>query len=782
MNASRLEATAGMNWVGTHWRRLGALLGLLVLALPAPAQGPPVAPPAPDADAPAAPAVSPPPPPSPGRPRIGLVLGGGGAKGAAHVGVISVLDELRIPIDCVVGTSMGALVGGTFASGQNADELLESIHGISWADAIAFKGHREKLPMRRKLAGVNYSNSLQFGFRDGRFTTPRGFINSQNVEQTIKSLVSRSLGESDFDRLPIPFRAVATDMQSGDLVVLSHGDLALAMRASMAVPGIFAPVEMDGRILGDGGLTRNLPVDIARQTCADVVIAVAVPTPPPSAADLQSPLTMAARTIDVLIGANEKQQLATLGPQDVGIVVQMPGIGSASFDKVGAAIPLGRKAAEAHRAELTRYSLPPDEYAAWRAAHSLPDKRSVRLADVRIEGLQRVGEDYVRSYLALAAGDEVNQRRITKAMDRLFALDDFESVQYELRGDPDRPTLAVHVREKVASPNILRFDLGLQAGTDGNTAFSLGGDYLRPWVNSLGAEVHGHLQFGRTSNGGLSIYQPLDDRHRWFVEPGLYGSRSIEEIYEDGDSVTRYVFGSFYGYLDAGRVFGTRSELRLGLRYGAQAARQDIATRDFPEIDFERYGGAALAFTYDNRDSAALETRGWLARLRYFRSVESLGAEQEYDRIEGLLTHAVPIGGDTLYLRAMGGASFGSRLPFYDDFVLGGPVSLPGLSTGELRGDSYWLGTIAYARKIGDISSLYGQSLYLGVILSAADMSARIDKVRAEPIYSGAVVFGGRTPLGPITVSLGVTTTDDWQIVLNIGRPIEERNIADPVW
>ena len=255
------------------------------------------------------------------RPRIGLVLGGGGAKGAAHLGVLAVLDEMRIPVDCVVGTSMGALVGGIFATGQTATEIQAAVGEISWSETIAFAGRRKKEPMHRKLAGVTYSNSLEFGWGEGRLQTPRGFVDAQRIEQTIGSLVWSGQGVEDFDQLPIPFRAIATDMQTGEMVVLSSGDLALAMRASMAVPGIFAPVTLDGRILGDGGLSRNLGVDVARQTCADVVIAVAVPTPQPTAEQLQSPLSMMGRTIEVLIGAHEKQQLETLTDEDVRLVV-----------------------------------------------------------------------------------------------------------------------------------------------------------------------------------------------------------------------------------------------------------------------------------------------------------------------------------------------------------------------------------------------------------------------------------------------------------------------------
>ena len=221
------------------------------------------------------------------RPRIGLALGGGGAKGAAHVGVLTLLEDMRIPVDCVVGTSMGALVGGAYAVGMTAEEVERAIREISWSQAIGFEGWRQKLPMRRKLAGRTYSNNFEFGWRDGSVAAPSGIINSQNVEQTIRHLVARGLGTTDFDRLPIPFRAIATDMMTGEMVVLAEGDLAGSMRASMAVPGVFAPVTMDGRTLGDGGLTRNIPIDIARETCADVVIAVAVPTPVPPAEALQ---------------------------------------------------------------------------------------------------------------------------------------------------------------------------------------------------------------------------------------------------------------------------------------------------------------------------------------------------------------------------------------------------------------------------------------------------------------------------------------------------------------
>jgi NTE family protein len=716
------------------------------------------------------------------RPRIGLVLGGGGAKGAAHVGVLGVLEELRIPIDCVVGTSMGALVGGTFASGMDAKELETAVRAISWQEAIGRSTLRAKVPMRRKLAGNTYSNSLEFGVRDGRLLAPSGLISTQNVDLTIQYLVARSRGIADFDRLPIPFRAVATDMQTGEMVVLGNGDLALAMRASMAVPGAFAPVTIDGRILGDGGLTRNVPVDIARQTCADVVIAVAVPNPAPTAEQLRSPLTLMSRTLDVLINANERQQLETLGPDDVKIVIEMGDIGSASFDRVPDAIPVGRAAALAQRDALSRYSLPEAEFAAWRNSTARTGREPVRVAQVNIVGAERSNPEFIRQTFGIEAGDSVDNRKIGERATAVFALSDFERVAYTLSGESEQPTLNLHLTEKTWGPNILRFDLGFHIGTDANTAFMIGGDYLRTWVNPLGGEVHGSWRFGRTSGLDASFYQPLDGAHRWFIEPRAEGQRSIEDIFIDGESVARYRFSHAWGSLDVGRVFGNRMELRAGLRAGGQSVDREIGDPGLPEISGEGYGGLTMRYAYDSRDRNTLWQTGTLARVEYFRGVETLGAVETYDRLEGVAATAVPFGGNVMYLRASGGASFGSELPIYDTFTLGGPVSVPGLSLGELRGTSYWNAKATYLQRVADISYVFGQALYAGFSLSAADMSGRIDGVQLPPIYSGALLLSGRTPLGPLSLSLALTSDSEWQLMFGLGRPIEERSITDSAW
>jgi NTE family protein len=337
----------------------------------------------------------------------------------------------------------------------------------------------------------------------------------------------------------------------------------------------------------------------------------------------------------------------------------------------------------------------------------------------------------------------------------------------------------VNVTEKVSSPNILRFDLGLAASSLDSTAFVLRGDYLRPWINPLGGEVHGALQLGRTSLVEFSLYQPLDHARNWFIEPGAQATRSTEDIYFGSDAATRYNFDSAYVYLEGGRVFGTSTELRLGLRSGVQGAERDIAAPGFPNIDNEGYGGFSTHLTFDNRDQAALATRGWLGRARYFKSLDAMGAKADYSGMDGLVSKAFTLGDDLVRLRAMGGGTLSGELPFYENFSLGGPRSFPGLGLGQLRGTSYWAASAAYLHRIAEISALFGQAVYLGADLTAADMAGRPDGLHEPPVYGGSLLFGGRTPLGPIALLVSTTSVEDFSVFFTLGRPIEEGTILD---
>ena len=253
---------------------------------------------------------------------------------------------------------MGALIGGGYASGIPAAELEQFLVGIDWKKVVGSQGRRDLEPVEQKRAGVTYSNSLEFGITPHGITTPGGLINTSNVEDLLRTYVASARLETDFDKLPIPYRAVATDMVSANMVVLDHGDLATAMRASMSIPGAFAPVIMDKQILADGGLVRNIPIDIARNLCADVVIVVNLVEPAADPAKLQTATQLLSRTMDVMIVANEELQLATLQPGDVRIDVEMGSIGTADFERVPETVPLGEAAARKMSSALTNTPFP----------------------------------------------------------------------------------------------------------------------------------------------------------------------------------------------------------------------------------------------------------------------------------------------------------------------------------------------------------------------------------------------------------------------------------------
>ena len=279
------------------------------------------------------------------RPKIGLVLAGGGAKGAAHVGVIKVLEELGVPIDYIAGTSMGAIVGGLYASGLSSDELATAIISIDWNDIFDDKPPRANRDFRRKLDDEGFLVRYKLGFKDGSFQFPRGVNNGQKLELVLRDYSKKAFRINNFDKLPIPFRAVATDIETGETVILGSGDLAKAMRASMAVPGVFPPVENNGRLLVDGGLADNVPIDVARKMGADILIVVGFPEQLKKRGELNNAVSIVVQSLDLLISQNSRIQLKTLRPQDVYIEPALGDIGAISFDRAAEAIPIGEQAA-----------------------------------------------------------------------------------------------------------------------------------------------------------------------------------------------------------------------------------------------------------------------------------------------------------------------------------------------------------------------------------------------------------------------------------------------------
>src|SRR5277367_6713825 len=291
------------------------------------------------------------------RPRICLVLSGGGARGMAHIGVLKVLEELKIPVDCIAGTSVGAIVGGLYASGMTALEIDSTIRSLDWQEAFRDAPPRRDLAFRRKQDDRNFLVRLPLGLKHGRILLPKGLIQGQKLQETLRQLTLPFSNTTNFDLLPTPFRAVATDLETGNAVLMDKGDLAIAMRASMSAPGVFAPVEVDGRLLVDGGLAENLPINVARAMHADVLIVSDVSFPLQGRSALDSALSISNQMLAILVRKDSDRQRATLGPQDILIE---PNLGSATatdFTVPANVIAGGENAARDAVSKLSAYSV-----------------------------------------------------------------------------------------------------------------------------------------------------------------------------------------------------------------------------------------------------------------------------------------------------------------------------------------------------------------------------------------------------------------------------------------
>ena len=709
------------------------------------------------------------------RPRVGLVLSGGGARGGAHVGVLKVLEQLRIPIDCIAGTSMGALIGGGYASGMSASEIEQFIRGVDWRAVVGNVGARALEPIEQKR--FNAPGAIELGIRRGRVIFPDGLIETSRIEDVLRTYVARTRSVADFDKLPIPFRAVATDMLSGNMVVLDHGDIATAMRASMAIPGIFSPVITDQYVLSDGFVVRNLPIDVARATCADVVIAVNIVKPVATRQQLTGIAGLIARSYDVMSEANERLQLQTLGERDVRVDVAIHDISPGSFERTADTIAFGEEAALAVRERLSALSVSPADYAAWRQRVSLQRPIEARILEIRFEGLKHINPEYLRTLTQVRAGDRVDIAAISRDADRMAALDDIEGVEYRLSGDPTNPVLIWQPAEKSTGPNYLRPSGGLYDAGGGDLRFEVDVQYVRRWLNAYGGQWRSQLQIGSTSLVGTSLYQPLQVAQTVFVEPEVQFSRSLEYLYNDYERIAQYRFLDLRGQLDLGVNLSNSAQIRAGYWHDRRHTTLDTGVLQLPTGAATDAGIETVAF-YDTREASSFPSSGRAAELQYISSNADLGGSRDWERIEGAERETLRVKKVTLWLTAAGGTQLGSSLPADRAFSLGGPQSFPGYAPGEVRARTYWTASGDVLWRIADVIPVANQSIYSGFSLQAGRVQERVDPVPDGELYGASIFAGGRTPIGTLSVGLGIAT-GTWGIWITFGKPVGSGSILD---
>lgn len=706
-------------------------------------------------------------PPPPTRPKIGLVLSGGGAMGMAHVGAIQTLEKLGIRPDLVVGTSMGSIVGGLYASGMSGAELEHAIETMNWDLIFDTSPPREGLTYREKQLQAAFPVKASVGVAGTRLRSPDALISDANLLLELRRLVRVRAAVPTFDDLPIPFRAVATDITTGHKVVLDRGELAGAMRASMSVPGVFAPYSLDGRLLVDGGMSDNVPIDVAREMGADVVIVVATQTPMLPADQLRSLGGILGQTVTMLILANERQQLATLKPSDVLISVNTGDLTAADFKRGAEFIAIGRAASEKQLGGLMRV-------ASLRPAHPAIsiDKPPPTIDYVRVENNSRLSDQILLRRIEPFAGKPMAPDEVGTAMRDIYAMGMFSRVDYRIEEGADgRTGLVVNAVQRPGDANRLRPGVTIAASSESGTEFDFSAELRLVQLDSYGSEARFVGALGERSLFSAEYFKVLDSYQRWYVDVmGSVQKRPIKVYNDTGFRLGEYDAAYGLATLSLGRQFGTLGEARIGVEVGSGSAslqEGDLTPRDFDLKVGQLFLGAGA----DTLDNPYFPSRGMSGRLQWTVGLEGLGSDTDFQTLRLDSIYAASVGRQSFNFNISGGDTVQGDLPLVSLFTLGGPFSFPGYSVDELTGDSFAVARGMYRYKLTDSSkSLMKVPLYVGATLVVGNVWAR--DADADDVRVGANLFlAADTVIGPVFVTAGASDDGRTAVYFFIGKP-----------
>jgi len=707
--------------------------------------------------------------------RVGLVLGGGGARGAAHIGVLKELERLRIPIDAIAGTSMGAIVGSLYASGKTPDELEELVVSIDWADAFVDSTARQDLSFRRKQDDADFPVNFDLGIRDGEVLLPKGLIQGQKLQLILRQELLHVAHVSDFDALPTPFRAVASDIETGDLYVMSSGDLAQAARASMSAPGIFSPVVVDGRTLVDGGLVGNVPVDVVREMDVDIVIAVDVEFPLYPPEQLQSALEITEQMLTILIRKETRRQLSSLDKQDILIRPDLGEFASTNFAEISDTIPHGELATKNLSHRLSNLALGEQEYATYLANRDRPATPATTIDFVRVIDDGPLSEDVLIRRLRTKPGDLVNPEQLADDAARLYGLNSFENVEYRLVEEDNRTGIEFHARTKSWGPNFLKFGMSLEDDFEGSTAVNVASRLTMTGLNSLGAEWRSDLQVGTEPRFNSEFYQPLSTDSRFFFAPHIGLAQRNVNTFVDNAAVGRYRISEAEFGIDVGRELGRWGEARLGVFRGIGDARIKVGDPSLPNFDFGR-GGAFARFSVDTLDDAQIPRSGTRVNIEWLLSREGLGADDNFESVTASVDRVWSWGLDARNTTQLGfeySTTFDSNNLVQEYFPLGGFLRLSGLDRGTLSGPHSGLLRLLYYRRIGqDAGAAFNMPLYVGASVEAGNVWQSRSAINANSlILNGSIFAGVDTFFGLLFLGAGFSEQGDSSFYLFLGDP-----------
>ncbi len=702
------------------------------------------------------------------RPRIGLALSGGGALGLAEAGVIQWMEEHHIPVDRVAGTSMGAIIGAMYATGKSPSEIEEFAKAVDWDAAFLPEPAYRQLSYRRKQDRRDFLVNAPLGLRHG-LSGPNGLNSGQLVELLLDEIALPEAGVNNFDDFPIPFRCVATDMMNGDPVVLHDGPLARTVRASMAIPGVFTPIDIDGRILADGGLVQNIPVETVRDMGADVVIAVELRLAASDRAKLETLAGVLGRAVDIMITQNEHHSLALAQAK---ISIDVGGFKMTDYNRVKDLIHLGYKTAEAESSSLLPYAIQDpaewQEYLAERTARKRP-------AFNKVESVEVVGADAdSNSRLQHRLGDRVqgslNVSRVDKELTRIAGEGEFDRLGYEGFVENGIPRLRITAHEKTYGPPFI--DLALNVDGSGVAAFDFSAGTRITFMDIAhhGGEWRTDLLFGSKDLGASEFYQPLFGTS-FFVAPYAFASKFARNSFS---GITRVaVFGDERagGGMDLGYT-GRSSEIRAGYEIYDGKLTPLIGSAGLPIVRGST-GEFRARYVWDNQDSPSVPSKGSRVVVAASRVLQSPGVSHPISQLDVQSSNFIPLTSKTsLFVLASGGTTFRGTAGPFQVFALGGQFHLGAYLPQEFLGDHYAYSAVGFHRELYRLPQFVGKRIYWAGWYEAGTAFGSAVSEPGPVVVRGSFNLGviADTFVGPVSLSASASPTGQSRVNFTIGR------------
>lgn len=707
------------------------------------------------------------------RPRIGLALGGGGARGIAHVRILKKMEELRIPVDCIAGTSMGALIGALYATGKDAAEIEALLQTIEWKALFTDTIPRRERSLRRKDEDATRLATLGVGFQGGGkgLKVAPGFSEGESLIAFFERETGSGRISGDFDELPIPFRAVATDINSGQHVVLDHGSLPMAMRASMSLPGIFRPVEIEGKILVDGGLADQVPIDVVRQMGADRVIAVDVGTP-------LRVLDRDASLVDVLdqmsgflTTGSAARQLATLTPADVLITPDLTGkVATGDFEKAPLALQIGQAAADAASGPLASFSVTPAQYRQFEARHEFVKFEAPMVSSIRFANHTDYADEVLLSYLPVKVGERLDAEAMREGIIEAYGLGTLSSITYDVTGEGDAAQVGITAYPKPHGPGYVQAGLTLSDDLQGNHESNLRAALLFSPISPYGAEGRILLQLGSEPALTGEYYHPFDFRSRYVANiKGGYQTANFNVFDGFGNKIQRYRAERFGLGASIDRNFSNAMRISFGLERYRGAARLEVGDPSNPDTHFDD-GAALVRAEVDTIDSLYFPRSGFLMQLGYRMSREGLGADTDFDQLDFDAIGARSFGSHAVQLGARYHTTTSGIAPVQSLYRLGGRWRLAGFQHNQLTGQDYAVALLGYSYQLGTV---LGRSAQVGATLEYGNAWQQRDDIDlGDGIFNGSLFIGFDSWIGPLIFGYGMKEGGDSVLFIELGQSL----------